>query len=259
VAAAIIGEMIEGDEDRMRHEWDARARHAMRLYVATWYAHSDETWAEGARRDSAYLMRQLPPELGPGHACLDLGCGPGRLLPALAARFERVVGVDVSPEMLSQARSAVAGDARITLRLVDGRSLEGLPDGAFAFVLANAVFIHCEQGVIDRLLSEVGRVLAPGGLLAATFNSAEPPPAVPAHVHATDPAAGRRSPASAPASAMPVPKVSASDLELIGGPTWDGARFTRPALLAALGKAGLVPKDVQAMDTAWNVLAGKPR
>ncbi len=62
--------MTAPDDDAMRRDWDARARHAMRLYVATWYAHSDETWAEGTRRDAAYLMEQLPAQLGPGQACV---------------------------------------------------------------------------------------------------------------------------------------------------------------------------------------------
>jgi ubiquinone/menaquinone biosynthesis C-methylase UbiE len=119
------------DDNPMRRDWDARARQAMRLYVATWYAHSDETWAEGTRRDAAFLMRQLPPELGPGHACLDLGCGAGRMLPALARRFERVTGVDVSPEMLGQARQLLADEPRVALQLTDGRSLARLRDSSF--------------------------------------------------------------------------------------------------------------------------------
>lgn len=252
------------DDNAMRRDWDARARHAMRLYVATWYAHSDETWAEGTRRDAAYLMQHLPPHFGPGQACLDLGCGAGRLLPSLAERFERVTGVDVSPEMLSQARQLVGDDARIALQLVDGRTLDGLPDAGFHFVLANAVFIHCGADVIAGLLREVSRVLAPGGLIAATFNSAEPPPDVPAHVRAaggdasdTRDAARDRAGADAGASAapLPAPRVTPADLALIGGPTWDGARFTRAALLAALSAARLSPLSVQAMDTVWNVVA----
>lgn len=249
--------MTDADDNPMRRDWDARARQAMRLYVATWYAHSDETWADGTRRDAAYLMEQLPAHLGPGQACLDLGCGAGRLLPALATRFARVTGVDVSPEMLSQARQSVGADARITLQLIDGRSLAGLPDAGFHFVLANAVFIHCDAQVIGGLLSEVGRVLAPGGLFAATFNSADPPPDVPAHVRAMD---GRAHDAPPP-TAHPLPSASAADLALIGGPTWDGARFTRSALLAALAAARLQPQSLQPMDTVWNLMAvaaGRP-
>ena len=250
--------MTAPDDNAMRRDWDARAKHAMRLYVATWYAHSDETWAEGTRRDAAYILERVPARLGRGHAALDLGCGAGRLLPALATRFDRVTGVDVSPEMLVQAREVVADDPRITLQLVDGTALAGLPDAGFHFVLCNAVFIHCKADVIRGLLSEVARVLAPGGVLAASFNSAEPPPEVPTHVRVQAEQAAPREPAREPAgpnAPLPPPAVDASDLALIGGPTWDGHRFTRPELVAALAAAGLQVTSLQAMDTAWLLLA----
>lgn len=251
--------MTAPDDNAMRRDWDARAKHAMRLYVATWYAHSDETWAEGTRRDAAYIMARVPARLGKGHAALDLGCGAGRLLPALAERFDRVTGVDVSPEMLVQAREVVANDARITLELVDGTSLAGLPDGGFDFVLANAVFIHCKADVIRVLLAEVSRVLAPGGVLAASFNSSEPPPEVPTHVRVqAEQQAARPKPAdtqAGPNAPLPPPSVNAADLALIGGPTWDGHRFTRPELVATLAAASLEVMSLQAMDTAWLLLA----
>jgi SAM-dependent methyltransferase len=247
------------DDDAMRRDWDARARHAMRLYVATWYAHSDATWAEGTRRDAACVLERVPARLGRGHAALDLGCGAGRLLPALVSRFDRVTGVDVSPEMLAQARDVVASEPRITLRLIDGRSLAGLADAAFHFVLANAVFIHCRLDVITLLLGEVRRVLAPGGVLAATFNSSEPPPEAPTHVRVQAQRAAGARPAPEPAdpagAALPPPSVTAADLALIGGPTWDGHRFTRAELLAVLEAARLKPLEMGAMDTAWAVVA----
>jgi SAM-dependent methyltransferase len=251
--------MTAPDDDAMRRDWDARARHAMRLYVATWYAHSDETWAEGTRRDAACILERVPAWLGKGHAALDLGCGAGRLLPALASRFDRVTGVDVSPEMLAQVRDVVAGEPRISLQLVDGRSLGGLADAAFHFVLANAVFIHCKLDVITRLLVEVRRVLAPRGVLAASFNSSEPPPEVPTHVRVqaerTASARPEPKPAGTTSTALPPPSVTAADLALIGGPTWDGDRFTRAGLLAVLEGAGLQALELQAMDTAWAVVA----
>ena len=55
--------MTAPDDNAMRRDWDARAKHVMRLYVATWYAHSDETWAEGTRRDAAYIMERVPARL----------------------------------------------------------------------------------------------------------------------------------------------------------------------------------------------------
>jgi SAM-dependent methyltransferase len=255
--------MPETNDNPWRRDWDERARRGLRLTVATWYARSDETWREGARRDAAYLMERLPPDLGPGQACLDLGCGPGRLLPSLAQRFDRVVGCDVSPEMLRHAREHVGAQPRIELHLTDGRTLAGLHDGAFAFVLANAVFIHLDRATVETLLRDAARVLARGGLFAGTFNSAEPPgagvvaeaPAGATASAAAKPAPPPSDPAPEALAPLPPPVPTADELALIGGPTWDGARFSRPELLALLKAVGLRPVSVDQLDTSWNVIA----
>lgn len=39
------------------------------------------------------------------HDALEFGCGLGRITRALAARYDRVVGVDISTEMLERARA----------------------------------------------------------------------------------------------------------------------------------------------------------
>src|SRR5260370_31267174 len=54
--------------------------------------------------DQAFVERHCQP---PGRL-LDLGCGTGRLLVALAARGYRVVGVDLSGPMLEAARAKAA-------------------------------------------------------------------------------------------------------------------------------------------------------
>ena len=232
-----------GDNPTERHyraDWDQRARQGMRLYVATWYAKSDETWEEGARRDAEFILRLLPAELGPGQACLDLGCGPGRLLPYLAQRFSSVEGCDVSPEMLASARELVGPE--IPLHLVDGSSLDGLPDDGFGCVICCAVFIHLDQATIRSYLAEVVRVLTPGGVLAASFNSSEVASPV-------DPDAYQ------PGPPLPPPDIGEEDMQLIGGPTWEGARFDRPALEQLLHAAGLQLLDCSQQGEAWLLAA----
>src|ERR671936_920920 len=57
-----------------------------------------------------------------GGACVEVGCGPGRMTRHLAERFDRVVAVDVSPGML-----ALAGRApNIDYRLVSGERLDAV-------------------------------------------------------------------------------------------------------------------------------------
>jgi SAM-dependent methyltransferase len=81
---------------------------------------------------------------------LDLGCGVGHSYHLLSPR--ETVGVDVSPEILAgQDRETVVADMR------------DLPfaDGSFESVLASHSIEHVPDA--DRVLSEVRRVLAPGG------------------------------------------------------------------------------------------------
>lgn len=94
-----------------------------------------------------------------------MGCGTGRLALALSERGARVWGVDISEEMLAQARAAAG--RKVGLKL--GRA-EALPfkDGWFERVVLRLV-VH----LVDRpqALPEIARVLSPGGRAAiATFS-----------------------------------------------------------------------------------------
>ncbi len=102
----------------------------------------------------------------PGEAVLDLGCGTGQVLPALAQAVGpegRVAGLDLSPGMCRRARarlgqgSVVCGDAR------------RLPLAAAAFdgLLLSFTLELFSEGEIPLVLRECRRVLRPGGRLAA--------------------------------------------------------------------------------------------
>jgi arsenite methyltransferase len=103
--------------------------------------------------------------LRPGETVLDLGSGPG-LDALLAARqvgsAGRVIGVDMTPEMLERARAAAAraGAAHVEFRA--GR-LEALPvdDASVDAVTSNCVInLVPDKAAVFR---EVARVLRPGG------------------------------------------------------------------------------------------------
>ncbi len=115
------------------------------------------------------LLALLPGRIA--GAVLDAGCGTGILLSDLLARCESVYGVDLSPEMLEQAR-ARAPAAR-ELRVGDLEALP-YPDGSFTAVVMRGSLHHAASQ--PRALAEVSRVLAPGGQLALTEPSDDFPP-----------------------------------------------------------------------------------
>ncbi|MDQ6776231.1 MAG: methyltransferase domain-containing protein [Actinomycetota bacterium] len=105
----------------------------------------------------------LGSKIAPGERALDLGCGAGDFTAMLADAGTQVVGADVAEAALARARSAHPELAFILVPL-DGP----LPfaDNSFALVWASEVIEHVADTA--RWLSEVRRVLAPGGRLLLT-------------------------------------------------------------------------------------------
>lgn len=93
----------------------------------------------------------------------ELGVGTGSLLPELASRCRRLVGIDHSAAMLAEAgRRLAASGLGCDLRLGDLTHLP-LADAGLDVVLMNMVLHHVAQPA--AVLAEALRVLRPGGVL----------------------------------------------------------------------------------------------
>lgn len=99
-----------------------------------------------------------------GATLLDLGTGPGMLLPQLRGRHPdaRVIGVEVQPKMLEHAR-ALAAECGAEIVEADLAARIPLPDGVADVVTAIHVFHELEYP--PPLLDEARRLLRPGGVL----------------------------------------------------------------------------------------------
>ena len=104
--------------------------------------------------------------LPPGGRALDVATGTGELALALARRSASlVVGLDFTPAMLVAAREKAAARGIDAVRFVAGDAL-ALPFAADAFDAATIGFGLRNVADLPRALSEIARVLRPGGRMA---------------------------------------------------------------------------------------------
>lgn len=132
---------------RVAHEYDDATR-----LMSLW---QDGTWKKR-------LVAGLPDIAEP--RCVDLACGTGDVSVLLAERYPRgeILGVDLTPEMVL---AATARCVATNVRFVESDMCRlDLPDGWADIVTGSYALRNAAQ--LDHALSEIRRVLKPGGIAA---------------------------------------------------------------------------------------------
>jgi 2-polyprenyl-3-methyl-5-hydroxy-6-metoxy-1,4-benzoquinol methylase len=96
---------------------------------------------------------------------LDFGCGVGRLTEALAANFEHVCGVDISPAMIQHARKYQHSTARSEYMVNETGDLRCFREGQFDFIYSSITLQHMPARYAKKYIAEFLRVLNRDGLL----------------------------------------------------------------------------------------------
>lgn len=157
--------------EKMRHDWDERARENARHFIAT--ANAD--WNEHEFYESGRLCVYHEVLTDLGNVCqktnpkdmkvLEIGCGTGRMTRALAEVFGEVYAVDISGEMIDKGKRDLADVPNAYLFQNSGADLKVLGDVEIDFAFSYIVFQHIpSRQVIYNYAREVHRLLRPGGL-----------------------------------------------------------------------------------------------
>jgi SAM-dependent methyltransferase len=146
----------------MTHRHPAPTTPAREVYSGDAPALDAELTNRTVAREAAFLL----PHLRPGMRLLDVGCGPGSITVGLAQSLApgEVVGIDIRPEPIAQARAVAQERGVANVRFEVGSVYElPFPDATFDAAFAHQVLIHLREP--GHALAEMRRVLRPGGVV----------------------------------------------------------------------------------------------
>ena len=119
----------------------------------------------GGKDIDAWMLELLP--LKPGLKILDVACGSGKQCSSYYQHLNgdcTIVGVDVSKDLLNQAKDNAAADGKkIEFQPLDFNKKFNFPDNSFNLVSCCFAIYYAED--IPFTISEMHRVLKPGGTL----------------------------------------------------------------------------------------------
>ena len=119
-------------------------------------------WSHGSR---FRVARRLVEPLA-GARLLDYGCGDGTFLALVRDLFPSAVGVEADPALAAEASTRFAGEPG--LRFVHTAALTNEPDGGFGAAVCMEVLEHCTLPVVDAVVADLRRLVAPGGTVVVS-------------------------------------------------------------------------------------------
>ncbi|BBX87492.1 class I SAM-dependent methyltransferase [Mycolicibacterium aubagnense] len=144
-----------------RDGYDRSAAH----YVARFQRHLDDRPVDRA------MIGAFAALVHPGTRVLDVGCGTGVATAALAVAGLDVTGIDLSPNMIAQARRHNPG---LSFRVGSMLDLD-VSDCSVGGLCAWYSIIHVPDTHLPAVFAEFHRVLAPGGVVLLAFQVGEEP------------------------------------------------------------------------------------
>ena len=122
---------------------------------------------EGKPFDRNLLQRFV--DAIPGGPVCDLGCGPGHVGAYLRSLGVDVIGVDLSPGMIAEAKRRYPS---VDFQVGDMLDLK-MGTGSLGGIVAFYSIIHLRREMLQEAFREMHRVLRPGGLLLTSFHQGQ--------------------------------------------------------------------------------------
>lgn len=171
-----IGDVSKlNNEERMKKEWDARAKLDHKFVIHAVPNETEEGFWNSGQHDLDFILGRTvgisQHELIPGindpqkMRCLEIGCGVGRILIPMSKIFGEVIGVDISTEMVILGKKNVENIKNCKILQNSGSDLTIFSDNYFDFCYSLIVFQHLlDKQTVEKYFKEVSRVLKNDGI-----------------------------------------------------------------------------------------------
>lgn len=107
--------------------------------------------------------------VGPDHTVLEVGCGVGRMSAALAESFGRVVGVDIAPKLIEEARRRNQ-NSQVSFEVADGNNIRPQAIDCCDAIFSYEVLYYVPPELLTIYFRDAFRLLSPGGQFVFQLN-----------------------------------------------------------------------------------------
>lgn len=159
----------------MAQFWDEKAHDNAAHYISTGVSYDQpdmDVFFTSGEEDVSSMLTAIDYIPSRDATMLEIGCGIGRMTRAFAKHLGTVYGIDISPEMIAQGQSYMADYPNVHLSVCNGADLRSFADASMDFCFSYIVFQHIpDSRITARYISEMGRVLKPGGIAYFQVNT----------------------------------------------------------------------------------------
>jgi len=107
-------------------------------------------------KDHPVIIDLLKPDLTSKSTGLDLGCGTGILTFKIADKVKKIIGLDISKDMVTKAQT-INKSSNAIFKVVDISKNLDFPDSSFDFVISSSTLCHIDN--LEPVYREIYRVL----------------------------------------------------------------------------------------------------
>jgi SAM-dependent methyltransferase len=255
------------DYEAVRRYWDGAAASAA---AASYMAHEQglpQACVDYRFAHERAVVERWFANLTDKSAVLDVGCGAGAWTALFAQRYRRVVGIELSSNMIAAARARLTGLDNV--ELIEGDALQVPVTGPFEGAFLGGLLMYLNRDDAVRLLARLGGLVPAGRIVLrestlrrgvelktgdyhVSYRSPEEYAALATEAGLRVRAIERNRGYAAMEIAVElvnfarrVPALGRRDPALVGRPLWRALRLTAPLSL------GLLPRAVEAAGFEW--------